>query len=182
MRSGPGLVHVGAISERRMSHLWERCMGGIGEYPPGVMADLAGGPSLWWPAAATVAELGGVAGPASLGVPPLDLNHEDHATGAPATVAATERALGLLEDVLVAELLFARDLLVARSDRAARIAPAGQRVFGRRSKALAADPRFGAHAEVTGRLSRRGRVPPWRHMIAATDTVTVRHAHILRRY
>ena len=31
----PGLAHVGAISERRMSHLWERCMGRSGSTPPG---------------------------------------------------------------------------------------------------------------------------------------------------
>jgi histidine ammonia-lyase len=166
----PGLAHVGVISERRMSHLWEGCIGGVGEYPPGVITDLAGGPSLWWPAAAAVAELGGVAGPASLGIPPLDLNHEDHATGAPATVAATERALGLLEDVLVAELLFARDLLVARPDRAARIARlgAGVRVAIEALEPILAEvptptSPAGSHAAVSAALET---------VVAATDSVT----------
>ena len=112
----PGLIHVGAISERRMSHLWERVFAG-GTPDAGMLASISGGPGLWYAAAARFSELRPLAAPASLAVPPLDLNHEDHATAAPATVAATHRALNLLDDILVCELIFARDVIVAAGDR-----------------------------------------------------------------
>jgi len=69
------------------------------------------GLSLRYPAAARLAELRQLAGPATLDVPVLDMGHEDHATGAPLTVARTAAALDVLETLLTAEVLLARDVL-----------------------------------------------------------------------
>jgi histidine ammonia-lyase len=58
-------------------------------------------------------ELKQLAAPASLDTPPLDLGVEDHGTGAPLSVRKADAALGLLEDLLAAELLLAHDVLAA---------------------------------------------------------------------
>jgi len=105
------LAHVGQLSERRMSHLWDA----IFKHP----AALASGRPLYgvklrYPAAARFAELKQLAAPATLDVPTLDIGVEDHATSAPLSVSKTEAAVHALEDILIIEILMARDLLTAR--------------------------------------------------------------------
>jgi histidine ammonia-lyase len=107
------IAHVGQLSDRRMSHLWEAFMtkmaaGGppVGDGPPPLF-----GVQLRYPAAAAFAELKQLAAPATLDVPPLDLGVEDHATGAPLSVDNAGRALDLLDDLLAIELLMAHDVL-----------------------------------------------------------------------
>jgi len=127
-----GIAHVGQLSERRMSHLWDAFFEGLGklEGPGGWGAGTAGpettgpgegtpplsepesfGVTLRYSGAALVAELKQLAAPATLDVPPLDIGVEDHATGAPLSVRKTREALGLLEGILAIELLLARDVL-----------------------------------------------------------------------
>jgi len=48
-----------------------------------------------------------LAGPVTLDVPPLDLGQEDHATNAPAAVAATDELLDVVADVVSVEALAA---------------------------------------------------------------------------
>lgn len=110
----PALAHIGQLSERRMSHLWDAVFahpnfgsGGAGG-KPGEFFGLA----LRYSAAEVFAELKQLAPPATLDCPPLDIGVEDHATSAPLTVAKTERALDVLEDLLTIEMLMARDLLL----------------------------------------------------------------------
>jgi histidine ammonia-lyase len=74
---------------------------------------VAYGLQLRYPAAALFSELKQLAAPASLDTPPLDLGIEDHGTGAPLSVRKADAALGLLGDLLAAELLLARDVLAA---------------------------------------------------------------------
>jgi histidine ammonia-lyase len=104
------LAQAGQLSDRRMSHLWEAFFrqrsGGPPPAPPY-------GLQLRYPAAAVFTELKQLAAPASLDTPPLDLGVEDHGTGAPLSVRKADAALGLLEDLLAAELLLAHDVLAA---------------------------------------------------------------------
>jgi histidine ammonia-lyase len=107
------LAHVAQVSERRMSHLWDATFQSFDfESSPPSPQDLRGVP-VRYPAAAVFAELKQLASPATLDVPPLDIGVEDHATGAPLTVEKTDRSLDLLECILAAELMMARDLLKA---------------------------------------------------------------------
>jgi histidine ammonia-lyase len=62
-----------------------------------------------------------LAAPATLDTPPQDLGIEDHSTGAPLTVHLTDRSLDLLEDLLVIEMLLARDVLAAAEDSGRRL-------------------------------------------------------------
>ncbi len=117
------LAHVGQLSERRMSHLWDAFFEGVsraGPATPGQPASSAApgseppelfGLPLRYPAAATFAELKQLAAPATLDVPPLDIGVEDHATNAPLAVRATAHALELLEELLSIEVLLAGDVL-----------------------------------------------------------------------
>lgn len=111
----PAIAHVGLLSDRRMSHLWDaffvRVAGPGTGGPPDGDPPAFNGLSLRYPAAARLAELRQLAGPATLDVPVLDMGHEDHATGAPLTVARTAAALDVLETLLTAEVLLARDVL-----------------------------------------------------------------------
>ncbi len=101
------LAHVGQLSERRMSHLWEAFFRQMTGPPPTAAYGLA----LRYPAAAVSAELEQLAAPATLDVPSLEFGTEDHATGAPLGVRKADAAVGLLEDVLAVELLLASDVL-----------------------------------------------------------------------
>lgn len=101
------IAHVGRLSERRMDHLWTGIQPGLRARPSEPRFGLA----LRYPAAAAVQELRQLAAPATLDVPSLDRGVEDHATGAPLSVRQTDRALGLLEDLLAIEVLLARDML-----------------------------------------------------------------------
>jgi histidine ammonia-lyase len=111
------IAHVGQLSERRMSHLWDAYFGnvaGLGVEPPGGTVPRFPGLSLRYPAAAVAAELKQLAAPATLDVPTLESGGlEDHGTSAPLSVRKADVALGLLEDLLAVELLMARDVLSA---------------------------------------------------------------------
>ena len=109
----PALAHLGQLSDRRMSHLWDAIFASPGFAPsdPSATPREFFGLSLRYPAAALFAELKQLAAPASLDCPPLDIGVEDRATSAPLCVAKSERALDLLEDILAIELILARDLL-----------------------------------------------------------------------
>jgi histidine ammonia-lyase len=106
----PALAHVGQVSERRMSHLWDATFESLDFSSPPSPQDLLG-VSVRYPAAAVFAELKQLAAPATLDIPPLDIGVEDHATAAPLTVQKADRSLDLLELILAAELMMARDLL-----------------------------------------------------------------------
>jgi histidine ammonia-lyase len=96
-----------------MGHLWSA----IFKSPGGpVSTRQLYGIKLRYPAAAHYAELRHLAAPATLDLPSLDIGVEDHATGAPLSVSNTDRALGILEDLLIVELLLARDLLAGREE------------------------------------------------------------------
>ena len=108
------VAHVGQLSERRMSHLWDaffETVAGLGSPPTGWGVPELFGLSLRYPAAALVAELKQLAAPATLDIPPLDIGVEDHSTGAPLSVRKTIEALDLLEGILAIELLLAHDVL-----------------------------------------------------------------------
>ena len=114
------VAHVGQLSERRMSHLWDACfrqMGAAGPPSAGTPALSFHGLSLRYPAAAVFAELKQLAAPATLDAPPLDIGVEDHGTSAPLSVRKADTALGLLDDLLAIELLLARDVLATMPDR-----------------------------------------------------------------
>jgi histidine ammonia-lyase len=113
------IAHVGQLSERRMSHLWDGFfsnLAGLGAEPPGETIPRFTGLSLRYPAAAVAAELKQLAAPATLDVPTLESGGlEDHGTSAPLSVRKADAALGLLEDLLAVELLMARDVLSTMS-------------------------------------------------------------------
>ncbi|CAN5375405.1 histidine ammonia-lyase [soil metagenome] len=110
------IAHVGQLSERRLSHLWDAIFaqmaaaGPISETEPQALFGL----QLRYPAAAAFSELKQLAAPATLDTPPLDMSVEDHGTAAPLSVRNTERALELLEDLLAVERMLAHDLLSMR--------------------------------------------------------------------
>lgn len=113
----PALVHGGQLSDRRMNHLWKATFEKSADANRSVWGSTAGmrGTSLRYSGAAAAAALRLLANPASLDIGPLDLGIEDHATGAPMSIARTETALERLRDVLAVEVLMARDLLLVRS-------------------------------------------------------------------
>jgi histidine ammonia-lyase len=121
----PALAHAGQLSDRRMNHLWAAAFA-----RPDVLVftGMQLGLSLRYAAAAEYAELRQVAGPASLDIVPLDLAVEDHATGAPLSVARTEVALEHLESILATELLMARDVLSTEGG-SARVGAGAQRTM-----------------------------------------------------
>lgn len=122
-----GLAHVGMLSERRMNKVFwphvQRRHSGMGAPPgasaPGQASDDASltpgqQPVLALPAyaaAAVLAELKHLAGPATLECPPLDLDVEDHSTLAPLAVTLTGHALHQLETILAIEALIAVESL-----------------------------------------------------------------------
>jgi histidine ammonia-lyase len=118
------LAHVGQLLERRLSHLWDVVFENLAasqEGTPAVpMSRVHGrlraasafhGLSLRYPAAAIFSELKQLAAPATIDSSPLDIGTEDHATDAPLSVRKANEAVGLLEDLIVIELLMARDAL-----------------------------------------------------------------------
>jgi histidine ammonia-lyase len=156
------VAHVGQLSERRMSHLWAaffRQAAALGDLAAGGTVPELPGLTLRYPAAAVFAELKQLAAPATLDVPPLDLDVEDHATGAPLSVRKADEALGLLEDVLAIELLLARDVLATMPDRPALGAGTGAALrLVEASMAAATPPR--SPSDVHRAL--RARFPPGR--------------------
>ena len=116
------IAHVGQLSERRMSHLWDaffQRMGAAGPPPADSPAPPVHGLQLRYPAAALFTELKQLAAPATLDAPPLDIGVEDHGTSAPLSVRKADTALGLLDDLLTVELLLAHDVLVTMPERPA---------------------------------------------------------------
>ena len=114
------IAHVGQLSERRMSHLWDRyfqLMEAAGPPPAEAPPPPSYGLQLRYPAAAVYPELKQLAAPATLDAPPLDIGVEDHGTSAPLSVGKTDSALALLDDLLAVELLLAHDVLAATPDR-----------------------------------------------------------------
>ncbi|MGY1689801.1 aromatic amino acid lyase [Geodermatophilus sp. SYSU D01105] len=130
------VAHVGQLSDRRMTHLWEVFFRQLAGPPPSAAHGLALRP----PAAAVVAELRQLAAPATLDVPPLDNGVEDHATGAPLSARTADTALGLLEDVLAVELLLAADVLATAPEGTALGAGAAAALDLVREVTAAADP------------------------------------------
>ena len=132
------VTHVGQLSERRMAHLWAAFFARlVGGPPPAGGTGLA----LRYSAAAVYAELRQLAAPATLDVPPQDLGVEDHATGAPLTVRLSDLALGLLEDLLVIEILLARDVLAVTTNPRPRLGRGTSMALDVVEKAVArADP------------------------------------------
>lgn len=119
-------AHVGQLSERRAGHLWDAFFAaapGTATWQAaghGTVDAEADGPEgggerfgLWlrYAAASQVAELRQLAAPATLDVPPLDMEIEDHATNAPLAVRKTVASLDLLESLLTIEALLARDVV-----------------------------------------------------------------------
>jgi histidine ammonia-lyase len=107
------IAHVGQLSERRLSHLWDaffRRLDSSGGRPP-TGVDEFFGLSLRYAGASLMAELKQLAAPATLDAPTLDMEIEDHATSAPLTVRKTAAALELLRSILAIELLLARDVV-----------------------------------------------------------------------
>jgi histidine ammonia-lyase len=106
----PAIAHVGILADRRLGHLWSAVWSdpdlATAEGLEGLTRE-GGRPLLRYAAAARVAALRGLAGPATLDVPTLDLGVEDHATNAPETVARTDEALDALDDILAIELILA---------------------------------------------------------------------------
>ena len=121
---GPALAHVGQLSDRRMNHLWAGTFGEPGDQPADANRSVWGasgdrrGTSLRYAGAAAAAVLRQLAGPATLDVVPLDLEIEDHATGAPLSIQRCADSLDALEDVIAVELLLARDILKSRDEPA----------------------------------------------------------------
>ncbi len=104
------LAHVALLSSRRMSHLTRLAFQGRDAAFPVEGSGLRP-VNTTYSAAALYAELRFLAGPATLDVPSLDLEQEDHATAAPLSVSFTEQLIGLLERILAVELDFAVGLL-----------------------------------------------------------------------
>jgi histidine ammonia-lyase len=113
------LGHVGLLSERRMGHLWDAAVTSLGTSVLSTAAPTlaAGAPTalaglgLRYPAAARYTRLRRLAEPVSLDVPTLDLNVEDHSSNLAEALVATEEAIGVVEELLVTELLIATVLL-----------------------------------------------------------------------
>jgi histidine ammonia-lyase len=154
------IAHVGQLSERRMSHLWDAFFGnvaGLGAEPPGGTIPRFPGLSLRYPAAALSAELKQLAAPATLDVPTLETGGlEDHGTSAPLSVRKADAALGLLEDLLAVELLMAHDTLSTRPARPTLGAGTGAALRVVEEVMAASDP-TGPPAEVHRAL--RARLP-----------------------
>lgn len=109
------LGHVGLLTDRRMGHLWDAAVTQLGMAGTDAAGSLLeGGPppalaglGLRYAAAARYTRLRLLAQPVTLDVPPLDLGIEDHATNAAVALATVEEAVGIVEDLLVVELLLA---------------------------------------------------------------------------
>ena len=150
------LAHVGQLSERRMSHLWDtffQLMAAAGTPPAAAPPTALFGLALRYPAAAVFTELKQLAAPATLDAPPLDLGVEDHASSAPLSVRKTDAALALLEDLVTIELLLARDVLAVPADQP-KMGEGTGRALKLISEAIATAEPFPAdiHRALRGRL------------------------------
>lgn len=123
-----GLAHVGMLSERRINKVFwphvKRKQSRVGAPTAGEAdrvsdaSNSSGQEPLYalpaYAAAAVLAELKHLAGPATLECPPLDLDVEDHSTLAPLAVTLTGQALRHLETILAIEALIAVESLRAQ--------------------------------------------------------------------
>ena len=134
----PALVHVGQLSDRRMNHLFAQLLADptIFTAPPVAGDTSLAGLAMRYSAAARAAELRGIAGPATLDVGPLDLGVEDHATNATLAVSQSAKALELLDDILVIELLMAAGS-IQRSQVPGRVGAGSAAALGALGGALA---------------------------------------------
>lgn len=107
------LAHVAQLSDRRTGQLWDSAVETLGAEPTeqGSSSALVSGLLLRYASAARSTDARRLADPVTLDVPVLDLGQEDHATNAPAAVAATEQLLDVLLDVLAVEALTAHGVL-----------------------------------------------------------------------
>jgi histidine ammonia-lyase len=149
------LAHVGQLSDRRMTHLWNAF---FRQLTSGPLTGPAYGLQVRYPAAARYTELRQLAAPATLDTPPLDVGVEDHGTSAPLSVRLTDRALDVLEDILACELLLAHDVLAAGPAQPELGAGTGAAMLMVDEAIAAADPRPEAvhcalRARFPGRLS-----------------------------
>ncbi len=155
----PALAQVGQLSDRRMGHVWDRLASDPAIFTVEGLERLApfGSPLLRYSGAARAAELVALAAPVSLAVGPLDLGVEDHATNAPLVVRRTDEAIGLLEDVLVIELLTATSSIGWREQAPESMAPGTRTVLdavGEVLRGLGPDPSAAAlHAAVRARIA-----------------------------
>lgn len=113
------LAHVTQLSERRLGQLWDTAVKGLGADPPNgpPSPSLAAGLLLRYAAAARSTRARALANPVTLDVPVLDVGQEDHSTNAPQAVEATDELLDVTLDVLTAEALIARGLLLLEPER-----------------------------------------------------------------
>ncbi len=134
----PALAHVGQLSDRRTGQLWDTLASDANAFTPEALGAMLrfGSPLLRYTGAARVAELRGMAGPATLDVPPLDLGVEDHATNAPLAARLTEAAIDIAEDVIAVELLTAAASVGWRDDVRARLAPGTAAIHQRLGTAI----------------------------------------------
>jgi len=152
----PAAAHVGLLSERRINHLWdtffERVAAGGGPPPTSSGPPDFAGMALRYPAAEVMAELRQLAAPATLDVPSVDSNGaEDHATGAPLAVRTTERALGLLERIVLVEMMLAHDVLsITRPTQ--RLGVAARKAIAVMTDELAGRPPSDAYDAVRSRI------------------------------
>lgn len=109
------LCHVGLLAVRRMGHSWDRAVTRVGTPtsgpPGGGVPSILAGLGLRYPGAGRYTRLRQLAQPVTLDVPTLDLGVEDHSTNLPAALTMVEEAMGIVEELLVAELLTAVALL-----------------------------------------------------------------------
>ena len=104
------LAHVGILAERRLNKTAPHAFGGPDD-PPVPVGRPLGLQLSAYTAASLVAELRFLAGPITLGCPPVDLNTEDHATLAFSAVRRARESMDYLETILWIEALNAVDCL-----------------------------------------------------------------------
>jgi histidine ammonia-lyase len=119
------LSHVGLLSERRSSQVWNATVTSLGDLagdetamPPAdeTTPPFLAGLALRYPSAARYTRLRQLAQPVTLDVPPLDLSVEDHATNASEALQTTEEVVGIVTELLTVEALIAfANLFVSQS-------------------------------------------------------------------
>ncbi|MDP9326420.1 MAG: aromatic amino acid lyase [Candidatus Dormibacteraeota bacterium] len=110
----PGLAHAGLLSEHRSGHHFDSFATTPEAFADGgvLLAAMVGGATLMrYSAAARSSELRGLAEPATLDIPMLDVGVEDHSTNAPLTVRRTDETLDVVDDLLAVELVIGWMLL-----------------------------------------------------------------------
>ncbi len=162
----PALAHVGQLSDRRLNHLWVVLAKAfdLSSTEAFESVETYSGALLRYAAAARYTELRQLAGPVTLDVAPLDLGTEDHATNAPLAARRSDEALVLLDELLVVELLAARQLVARdRAGLGAGTKAAVDRLDGVLSALPKGSPAADLHASVVASLP---------DVLAAAETAT----------